>query len=192
MRGVVGIAAAVVVACLVSLSSSCDVIDPAADLRGLSGVVSVSVHGSGPVRIIHLCDWHVADGADLADVAAVQAQQRAFILASGFRGVFLEGLTSRQAESFHEFARLVWSASGEYPVLQAMVERDRLELGTAGRMLVAGELDAVHGCEDRRCGRACWSARASGRQLLNPPTCRRHPVNSPRDNATTLCRRHPS
>src|SRR5688500_9539702 len=87
------------------------------ELKALPDVVAVQVRGAEEPthRVIHILDWHyipekrfridTPDGdydAFLKGVEALQTQQRAIIKAIGVKEVFLEGLTAKSADHYHQ------------------------------------------------------------------------------------------
>lgn len=139
------------------------------DLRVLpeAGKVEWSGDASNHLTILHVRDWHFVpthledldEVEHLADVERVQAGQLVILRhlrqVYGVRSIYSERLTAASVDDFRlriealrdtaKLARL-GELDDEHKALQRLL---RLQVGAAGRMLEAGEIDEVLPLDDR-------------------------------------------
>lgn len=125
-------------------------------------------------EIIHVADWHwvsgtafVADGEDQNDYAAfldkvdsVQREQMAALKAMNAKVVWIEGNSDQTIADYRlhiETLKKVKLPNGDSVVDQFIRDsyrEDVLQIGDAGRLLIAGEIDDVLPLEDHEAWRA--------------------------------------
>lgn len=140
-----------------------------ADLKQMPEVASVTVQAvlNPTHRIIHVLNWHFVSREDFAlegdsdayeafldDVEAVQVEQMTFLKRIGVKKVFYEGLTPETHPAYLKRAATLQKLhrpdgdGGIDLLLKEFIREDTLQLGAAGRMLMAKQLEEVAPAED--------------------------------------------
>lgn len=139
------------------------------DLANTPEVASVTVQAvQNPThRIIHVLNWHFVSREDFAlegdsdayeafldDVEAVQVEQMTFLKRLGVKKVSYEGLTPENHPAYVKRAATLQKLhrpdgdGGIDLLLKGFIREDTLQLGAAGRMLMAGQIEQVSPAED--------------------------------------------
>lgn len=124
---------------------------------------------SAPDRIVHVADWHWVKEGDHGDgdyaefldlVERIQLEQMDAIRGLDVREVWVEGQSDETIADFRQHVlslRGFVLAQGDSPVDQLIrdtYQEDLLQMGAAGRLLLAGEIDDVLPLEDHDAWRA--------------------------------------
>lgn len=124
---------------------------------------------SAPDRIVHIADWHWVPEGDHGDgdyaefleqVDWIQRQQMQEIRALEVRQVWVEGQSDETIAGFRGHVlslRAFVLPQGDSPVDQLIrdtYQEDLLQMGAAGRLLLAGEIDDALPLEDHDAWRA--------------------------------------
>jgi pimeloyl-ACP methyl ester carboxylesterase len=121
---------------------------------------------TAPYRIVHIADWHWMPVGECNDtdnrelVEQIQQQQMEAIRVLDVREVWIEGQSDETIADFRRHVlRLgdVKLPDGDSPTdqfIRDLYAEDLLQIGAAGRLLLAGEIDDVLPLEDHEAWRA--------------------------------------
>lgn len=116
---------------------------------------------TAPYRIVQIADWHWVEGDNDPELLErIQRQQMDAIRKLEVREVWIEGQSDETIDDFRKHLlklRDVKLPEGDSPTEQIIRDtyyEDLLQIGAAGRLLMAGEIDDVLPLEDHKAWRA--------------------------------------